>query len=375
MKIKNKALNKNRRKTAIGAATLVLSVILMTLSTLIILFAAEYGKLEGKSISNLHRSQQAFEAATAGLDYGINYFNTNNAAILASPSGGYIQPYTSTNTTNVTLSNGSKYSITYTNPVANNYELILVASAGTSDDGTATRTINQLIQFGSLALNPPNAAISSLGSVSMSGNSKALNPSSTTTIQSASTVTLGGTSSTLNSGGTASTPGNIQSDITQNSPALSSQTSTDFFASNFGITTTLMKSKAEYYYSNSTSTSYSTTLNGKSGTSIWIDQTGGTASIGGGTTIGTSTNPVLLIINGDASIGGSVTFYGYLFVLGTLSTDSTGNVNIFGGLSTTSSLNIAGVTTITYSQTVMDNLQNNSKMRYYAKIPGSWKDF
>lgn len=363
------------RKTVNGAATLVLSVVLMTLSTLIIIFAAEYGKLESKSISNLHRSQQAFEAAEAGLDYGINYFKTNSETILASPSGGYIQPYTSTNTTNVILSNGSQFSITYTNPVANNYELILVSSAGSSDDSTATRTVSQLIQFGSLLLNPPSATVTSLGSVSMSGTSTVNNPSGTTTIQSGSTVTLSGSASTLNSGGTISTAGNIQSDITQNSPTLASQTSTDFFTSNFGLTTTQMKSKAAYYYSNSVDTSYSSTLNGMTGTSIWIDQPAGTASLGGSTTIGSSTNPVLLIINGNAGFSGAVTIYGYVFVLGNLTTSATGNLNIFGALSTTSVLSMSGATTITYSQTVLDNLQNNSNMRYYAKIPGSWKDF
>src|SRR3990167_6095672 len=117
-----------------GAAILVFTLVLVTLSTLIILFAANYGRLNDKSVTNINRHYQAFEAAQAGMEFGINYLDENNAAILASPAGGYILPYSNSSTNNVVLANNSRYTITYSNPVANNYTLIKVTSVGTSDD-------------------------------------------------------------------------------------------------------------------------------------------------------------------------------------------------------------------------------------------------
>src|SRR3990167_4614051 len=133
-----------------GATTLIMTLVLLMLSTLIILFAAQYGRLQDKAISNINRSHQAFEAAQAGLEYGVNYLNKFSTAILANPVSGYIPAYSDSNTNNVALANNSRYTITYSNPVAFNYKLIKISSTGTSDDGTSTRTVSQLVKFGSM---------------------------------------------------------------------------------------------------------------------------------------------------------------------------------------------------------------------------------
>lgn len=368
-------VKKMMRKRHKGAATLVLTTVLMTLATLLIIFAANYGKLQSKSIANINRNQQAFEAASAGLEFGINYLNTNNGTILASPVGGYIQPFSNSSVTNVALANGSQFSITYTNPVANDYELIKITSVGTSDDGTSTHTVSQLVKFGSMLLNSPTVPLTSKSNISLGGNSQIINTYNNNTIDAGGSVTIGGSGSTVLSSGTSSTAGNIQSDIGQNNTSLSSLSDTDFFNLFFGLSPSNIKSSVTHYFSNSSSTNYGADLNGLTGTSIWVDQTAGTATLNGNMTIGSASDPVLLIIDGDVRFSGNVTIYGYVYVLGTSTTDLTGNVMVVGGMATTNQLSATGSIQVVYSPTVLDNLQNNGTMRYYAKVPGSWKDF
>lgn len=366
-------INLFRRK---GAATLIMTVVLFVLSTLIILFAANLGKLQNQASANLSRYNQAYAAAEAGLEFGINYLKQNSATILANPVSGHIPAYSDSSTSNVTLANNSTYTITYTNPIANNYDLIKVSSTGTSDDGSATHTISQEVEQGSLLSNPPSLPLITKGSVSMSGNAQIINTTSNTTIESASTVSLTGSSSTLLNSGTSSTAGSLGSDIQQNSSSLSSTSQGDFFATYFGASTTAVAGSVSNYYNNSSDTNYSSTLAGKTGTSIWIDQTNGTATINGSTTIGSASNPVLLIVNGSLSLSGNVTIYGFLFVIGTNDiTTFSGNTKIIGGMATTETLNMSGSIEVTYDPAVLDNLQNQPSLLYYAKVPGSWKDF
>ena len=358
-----------------GAATLIMTVMLLTISTLIILFAANYGRMQERSAANQDRNQEAFLAAEAGLEFGINYLNQNNTTILANPVSGYIPAYSDSNTTNVVLANNAGYSIVYSNPIANDYTLIKITSTGTSDDGTATHTSSLLVKFGSLMLNSPLAPLIAKGTVDLSGNSQIINTYTSTTVSSGSTVTLSGSSSTITSSGVSSTPASTGADIQQNQGSLSGISNNDFFAENFGVSPDTVKANAAYYYSNSSTTNYSGTLDGKTGTSIWIDQTGGTANLSGTTTIGSATDPVVLIVNGNLDIAGSVTMYGFVFILGNTQTALTGNLTIVGGISSTGAVDATGSIQVVYSPSTLSNLQNNTSMRYYAKVPGSWKDF
>ncbi len=67
--------------------------------TVVTLFSAKFGVMQQKITGNQYRAQQAFEAAEAGLEYGLNYLDKNSATVIIdSNSDGYIDNYTSTNT-------------------------------------------------------------------------------------------------------------------------------------------------------------------------------------------------------------------------------------------------------------------------------------
>lgn len=359
-----------------GAAVLVMTLVLVTISTLLILLSGKYGVMESRSVSNINRNYQAYEAAVAGMEYGINYLTQNNATILANPVSGYIPNYSDSNTSNVTLANNAKYTITYSNPIANDYTLIKIVSTGTSDDGTSTKTISQLVKFGSMLENVPTSPIISQADISLGGNSEIINIYGNSTVQSGGTTSLSGSASTQLSSGTSSTAGHIGADITQSISGIASETQNDFFASYFGQSPTAIQGSVAHYYSNSSNTNYSSTLGGMNGTSIWINQSSGTtAQLNSNTTIGSSTNPVLMIVNGNLTISGNVTIYGYVFILGDTNTTLLGSLNIIGSVGSTGNISASGSIQINYSPSTLSNLQNANTIRYYAKVPGSWKDF
>jgi len=368
--------NSYRNKNITGAATLIITVILLVVATLIIIFAGNYGITQEKATANSVASNDAFAAAEAGLEFGINYLKDNSATVLANPVSGFIN-FSNSSTTNVVLANNSSFSVVYTNPVAGNYNLIKITATGVSQNNAATTIVSQLTEWGSVLAAPGTTPLVAQGAISMTGNSQVKNTSNNNTITSGSTVTLSGSSSTALNGGTSSTPGSIQSDIQTNNGGIGTISQSDFFATFFGNTSDKVQGSMAHVYSNSSSTNYSSTLNGMTGTSVWITQPGGTtATINGSTTIGSAANPVLLIVNGNLTLSGNITIYGYVFVFGSNTIESiSGNVQIIGGLATSGSLSMAGSTTLTMDTSTLSNLQNSASLRYFAKVPGSWKDF
>lgn len=360
-------------KNQMGAATLLITTLLLVSVSMIAIFVANYSVMQQKISANAKRNLQAFQAAEAGLEFGINYLQKNSATILATKSGGFVQPYSDSSTSNVTLANGSKYTISYTNPVANNYQLIQITSTGTNDDGSATRAVQQQVKFGSIIFAPPTTPLVSKGSVIMGGSNDIINLTGPTTVVAGSTVNLNGSSITQAQGGVSSTPGHLKSDIQQNVGTLSSESVTNFFASYFGAGMNTVKGSANLTYNNLND--YAATLNGKKGVTIWIDQTNGNdAVISGSSTIGTASQPVLIIVNGNLDISGSNTIYGLVVVLGAATTEISGSSTITGGLLAADNLNLSGSNIITYNASVLSTLQQSSS-NYYAKVAGTWKDY
>jgi hypothetical protein len=118
-------------------------------------------------------------------------------------------------------------------------------------------------------------------------------------------------------------------------------------------------------------------LNGKTGTTIWIDQPSGAASLSGNTIVGSAANPVLLVVNGDFNVSGNVTIYGFVFVSGVTSadTDFTGNSSVIGSMVTGDELNMSGNASITYNASEISAVKSSLTSSYNAKVSGSWKDF
>lgn len=356
-----------------GAATLIMAVVLLILSTLVIMFATNFSLLQEKANSNLVRNNQAYEAAEAGLDFGMAYLQQNSSTILANPSNGYIRAFSNAQTTNVALPNGSTYSIVYTNPIPYNYRLIRVTATGRNSDNTSTRVLSQDIQTISILPNSINTPVYVKGAVSIGGNSTITNLTAPTSVIAGGNITFSGSGKTITALGTLVNGPDTQGNVA----AVAALSATMFFANIFSSQDTgAVQSFADNYYQSATNQDYSSTINGMTNKVIWIDQaTGTTATIGGTTNLGSLLNPILLVVNGNLALTGDVNLYGYIYVLGSDSTTTmSNNVRINGAFSTAGNLTMSGTSTITYNSLVLTILKALNSTRY-SKIPGSWTDF
>ncbi|MCD6048077.1 MAG: hypothetical protein K0S08_1724 [Gammaproteobacteria bacterium] len=364
---RNMTLFKNQK----GVALLVFVFILLLTITWMSIMMAKSGQLAQKISANQYRAQQAFEAAEAGLNFGTVYLAQNKTTIVSDANAdGYIDSYSNASITNVTLSNGSKFTITFSNPTANNFNVIQIKSVGTSGDSSASREIRQLVYYTPLLLNFSSYPVVVRGSIALSGSSQINNTTGNVSIQSGGPITISGSAKTVISSGTSSTASSIKSDISQNTPALVSTGSDTFFSQHFGTSAINVKNSVNHLFQNSNNTSYDSVLNGLTSTSIWIEQTGGTATIGGSTTIGSVSAPVVLIVNGDLRLSGSSKIYGYVYVSGSLQSSNTATLT--GGLAVGGNIADSGNFTMNYDTAVLNNIQQ--QLGQYGAIPGSWND-
>ncbi|MDR3477841.1 MAG: PilX N-terminal domain-containing pilus assembly protein [Gammaproteobacteria bacterium] len=359
-----------------GAATLLIAAILMVSATLIVLYAGQHSMLQQKSVSSQNNHNQSFEAAEAGLEFAIAYLNQNATTILASPSGGFIS-YGASNSalTNVSLSNNSKFSVVYTNPIANNYALILITVTGKSVDSSSTKIVQQQVA------QQPNiimSTVSSLGNISFVGGATLLNNTVTgSNISTGGTVTINNGAQTFTASGVSSYQGHFGSDVQQNVAAYQGLSESAYFQALFGVSETAEKSAVQssgLYYSN-LAADYSQKLSGVTGKNIWIDQSNGsTVTIGQGVTIGSSANPVTLIVMGDLSIANGAIIYGFVYASGPSNGFSlAGGAKIYGGIASGSTMNISNGFQMVYNK--FPRIVGASGAGAYARVPGTWRDF
>lgn len=359
-----------------GYALLALSLILLIVCGLITLYTANAWYNHQRIATDEYRQKQAFEAAQGGLDYGLAYLNANKSTIIKDTnSDGFIDPspnpLLSSSMTNP-LSTGS-FSVTFSNPTNNNFQTILITSKGISQDGLVNHTVSQMVSVARTLFQAPTFTITALGNVTLQGSVNITNTINNKTMTSGGTTNLIGAANTTISTGTSSTSHGIKSDVTQN--AYPGVTLDQFFNMFFNSTPQDVKSQMDTIYTNAASTNYSSLLdnsNPNRGNLVWIEQTGGTANIQGNITIGTTTSPVLLIVNGDLSMSGGATLNGLLYVTQSWINKGSGNVNINGGIIIGGDLTANGNPTVTYNTEILNNIQN---LGPYTKVIGSWKDF
>jgi len=353
-----------------GAVILVMVFILLGAISLLILYVVNSGIIGGRVIANEYQTQQAFEAVAAGIDYGVVYLQQNNSSILVdSDSDGFIDA----NSFTQTLNNNSTFTVSFTNPVANDFNLIKITATGTSTDGNASKQMTELVKFTSYAVYLAPSPLVVRGEVEVKGSAVVRNLTSPTTIWSGDNISFQGSGHTESNDGSGSSASYTHTDVIPNSSALSNLSDDAFFSNFFGATKSEIKSMATTYYQNDGSRGYNSELNGKEGELIWIDQTSGDASITSNTQIGTAANPVILVVDGNFKLSGTPVIYGIVFVTGTFSTSIIGNVQVFGSVITNGSMSLSGSAEVVHNEAVFNKVQ--SSLGEFAIVPGSWKDY
>lgn len=356
-----------------GAISLIIAIILLAAAAVIILFTAQQTAMEHKIHFNEHREQQAFQAAEAGLEHGIQYLSANRSTILDSNDNVVIP--TPVGVQNQIFANGNFYSVTYSSYIDS---IIKILSIGTSNDNQAQHIIEQLVSVVPTIYYSPELPLLVKGNVDLGGAGTINNPNGIHSILSGGNVTISGAAQTATSDADIySNATALDTDVGQNDMLWGSMDSTEFFESFFKVPQQTLKALAGYHLIGSGN--YTSELNGIQNAIIWIEPALGENDLGitinAGTIVGSEAHPVLLILDGDARINGHVRIYGLIFVIGGNGAliDLNGTADVYGAFISAANVNVKGTLNVTYDNVALNNLENTCKA--FGKIAGSWIDY
>jgi hypothetical protein len=384
-----------------GAASLIVSLIILALITMVTIYTSKSIITEQKIANNDYRAKQAFEAAEAGIGAAINYYSDdpdkNSDGVL---DGVYDSDNDGVGDSANSIVSASNRVIVTATDLSGNMTILRITSQGFSDDDTAMRTIVQDISTVNPLPNTPSNPFTTRGTVVVTGAATIHNPEGHSTIWSGGDVDLGANNSTATEVADvtdADYPGCmdvamscdvIQSsnkvtvglDVIEHDSNLSNLSDSDFFENFFGMSPTNFR--ASMVTLDTTAANANTDVQLATNEIVWVE---GDTEFSNNTTVGckvvvtgnnmcasANTKPSIMIINGNATFGGTTQFYGIVYVTGTITI--TGNSTVYGALVGASSVtnNTGGSLDIWYNSDVLERVKRNGPLGSSA---GSWRDF
>ncbi|MBL8446986.1 MAG: hypothetical protein JNJ44_06190 [Zoogloeaceae bacterium] len=391
-----------------GAATLLVSMVLLIAATLVVLYTSQTTVTEQRMSANEVRMKQALAAAQAGVDAALAGLNAGNdlsvapntGGLGASPKGSYQAVYCNGTLGNAALPTcpAAPAALACTAPVATAAQSWLVACGWSDDNTSIQRIVTYIGKLGPVPNAPSNPLISK-GGVNVGGNATVVNYfNNLTTWTGASLTSSSATGKTMvrnpsttyqtsyettpsdlasavqgNSGCGAgnnlvctTTSGLAGPDVVASDTTLSNLNDAQFFANFFGMSPGMYKASADKVLTNAQA--------GVSGAFAtpqvyWVDvPAGDTFTLN--QNIGTLNGPVVLVVNGDLQLNASNDFYGLLYVTGNVT--GGGSPNIFGSMVVEGSVSSNGAPNIIYYPKVFENLDDLGK---WSSMPGTWRDF
>jgi len=386
-----------------GVAVLGVTVVLLLVLSLMGLYANRAVWLEQKTTSNQYRAKQAMEAAEAGLEYMLGVLNVKTSGTAADELYDFLSKDSTTGNYNLVSGvsplvrspgTGQVFSVEITRISGGAAEntpptrRFLISSTGGSDCSSTTslsscqsRAVARLkVRLTGPMANPPDSGLVVRNQTTLSGSSCVVNNSNSgkavRTGQSAINVTGGG-------GGGSSAKGCTGSNTTilnnnQNSgscsgtnpntsctdPIIGGLSGDAFFNLFFSATKAEMKAGASITLTDTRPTAPA------NGELIWIDVTGNSPIMNGGT-YGSVADPTILILNGDSKITGNVTFYGIIYVIGNLNLQ--GTLDIEGAVIVEGDADVSGNAQVAKNQGVLNSVAGG--LPPVMKLMGSWKDW
>ncbi len=332
-----------------GAVTLLVTLILLVTMTVSTLLVSKSAVMEQRIAVNELAAVQAFEAAEAGAGLGLLHTDVSGADLSQTLVG-------------TVGTGGSTYTVSFT-PIADGYHRIV--ATGNSGDALALQQVTVENVFVPAMPHPPVAPITTRSLTQFSGSIEVINNIGNITIWSGDTVTAGGNAKTrIRVDGVdnvlSSTGSDFGPDVVASDPNLSSIGQAAFFYHFFGDSKVNVRAEADFHgFPDSTA----------AGKLIWHD---GDLAITSNRILGSQTEPVICIIDGDLELHGNVLVNGVLYVTGSI-TKVNGNVTVNGGMVVEGALEMGnGNLTVRYDATVIENLGGIGNG---ANLPGSWRDW
>jgi len=419
--------NKNNQQ---GAATLLTAIVLLVCITLVILMTSKTVLVETQITADNYRTSQATAAASAAMNQGIAYFmqggmdQDGTLGTIDFSVGSVLSITLATTTAQFYFENRATYdhdndagaaTPEINNPCdsspstfnGTNMTKGMVIAQGWSDDGIATRTISQCLTTFNIfnGGRGPQQPFVSRQSVGIAGNARIINRYSNSSIWSGGSLGVAGASfgtylrpsgtlisdydkselddadETLDTQEVSDRDSGTGIDVITNDPTLGNKTPAQLFEMFFEPSKSNLRNLAinvDQQFDPGDSLAATPPLTGV----VWVGAEGGTPSttdttIGGTDILGSSSNPVILIVNGDLKMTGG-TVYGVIYVMGELTV--TGNPIIKGSLiSESGDSSGAGTLNLVYVP-YGDGSDNGSGSTPFitgtgAVLTGSWKDW
>lgn len=363
-----------------GAAVMLTMLSLLFLSSLVVVSTVSTIKSNSIVAKNQINNEQAFEAAQAGLEYGTAYLKKNYRDILQDKQenngmgDGFIDAYLSSLLNAFNNSNNTSYDVNYSNVEANNYDIIEITSKGSSDNKEINLVMYEKIAKIPFSSKTPDASLISLGNINLGGNASIENTVNDKTISSGGSINFSGSASTKASNNISSNKNNANIDINENNPQYASLSKNEFFYKFFGTNKTQAQANANTTFTYTSNKNIGDILNSDiyNGTSVWINQTSGVASLSGNSTIGSASSPIFLVINGDFKANGNAELYGIIYITKDWNNSGGGNLTVHGAIIVEGDMSGTGTPNIKYD---LDLINKTMSTASFTKVPGSWHDF
>jgi hypothetical protein len=393
----NTAHSKSHRSSAkkqSGIATLFIVMILLGVMSLTAFFANRTLVMDQEVAGNYYRITRAQMAAEAGLDVVQAQLNTQatrsnfidgSGNLIAGPHN--LSPsLTSTVNTfgtvtlSVTLADISPVGETASTLRINALGCWKESGAGTvaacdacSTSCPANSEVIQTVVFRGALAGAPSAPLTAKGAIDLNGS--AIEVTNLDAATNGLTVHAGGNITASNPANNLNTlPGAPpESSFAANDDELSTIAPEDFFIKFFGQDKDTYKNNSDYQIS--CGGVCNTSVNGKTASIIWVDVPDGQSfTLNSTTTVGSATNPVVLIVNGNLELRGSATIYGIVYSTSVFWDNTGGGTSqIVGAAVSEGDFQANGTPNPTYDASVLAKLA--SSIGNYYKIPGSWRDF
>lgn len=401
-------MNKSLKFNQNGAATLVVSIVLLVAITLVTLFTAKVVLDDIKIEANTYRTAQATSAANFGLDFALWYFDTGGFDQLdetVNPAvAGTDDVVDSIVTSPLTLQDGvnqiTTAQVTFITDAfrcggTTSWQNGLVQSTGLSDDGLATQTMGQCVgPISILNGDGPEIPLTARTRIDTTGNTNIINRYTSTNIWSADDVIITGASMGTYIRDPSVDPAsagfdyldvdenvNTQlvsnrnlgngADIISGDPSL--KLGAGFFGNFFGVDQrSVLEGLAD-----SAGQSHAD-INNAVGQSGLIYATGDQQLTGG--TIGSPTSPAIVVVDGDFDFGGNAIIYGLVYVVGIMDVAGTPTVvgssivENEGGSDSSTGFEGNGTLNLVYWQNFLDD-DGQPLPGLTSVIEGSWRDW
>lgn len=406
-----------------GAATLLVSMVLMVAATLLVLYVSNTVVGEQKMSANEVRSKQAFEGAQAGIELAIERANAGNDFGAASETAlnAAWAPENANSSYRVIFCDASVFPAAQTCPdaagditrvclapqadpgpdeVAGNADdvpatMAWVVGCGWSDDSAARKRIIAMVAKGTPLPGDITNPLTAKGAVFFNGNSTVVNYFNNLTVWTGNNLdNTGNTGKTvirrpsspagqLSSNQVDTQVGNgnqvcnaaqapdllcttssgvMGLDVIQSDQNLANLTEDQFFENFLALPPADYKNtQAEEVVAGADAGSIT-----EGGKVYWVE---GNATIG--QDIGSLAKPVILVVDGDLTLSGNPTIFGVVFVRGDLTTSGTPKVR--GAVVASGEVDSGGTLNIIYDPEAISNIRDVTGT--YATVPGTWRDF